>query len=92
LGVAVATGLLSQSGLTAGTLLALLELRWTFRAPIRPGDTVSARARVADRHTTSRPDHGVVRFAIELRNQRDDLVQEGELTELIKRPAPAPQS
>jgi hypothetical protein len=28
-------------------------------------------------------DVGVVRFAVELRNQRDELVQEGELTELI---------
>src|SRR5665213_1484489 len=48
LGVAIATGLLSQAGLTAGTLIALVELRWTFRAPIRPGDTVRARVRVAD--------------------------------------------
>lgn len=85
LGVAIATGLLSQAGLTAGTLIALLELRWTFRAPIRPGDTVRARVRVADRRPASRPDRGLVRFAVELRNQRDELVQEGELTELITR-------
>lgn len=85
LGVAIATGLVSQAGLTAGSLIALVELHWTFRAPIRPGDTVRARVRVADRRPGSRPDRGLVRFAVELRNQRDELVQEGELVEFIKR-------
>ncbi|MDE3156785.1 MAG: MaoC family dehydratase N-terminal domain-containing protein, partial [Acidobacteriota bacterium] len=39
LGLAVATGLFSQLGITAGTLVALVGVDWNFRAPIRPGDT-----------------------------------------------------
>jgi acyl dehydratase len=83
LGVAFGTGLVSQLGLTAGTLIALLELRWRFLAPVRPGDTIQARVRVVERRTTSRPERGIVRLAVDLRNQRNELVQEGELTELI---------
>ena len=47
LGIAVATGLMAQSGLTAGTLVALLGLDWRFVAPIRPGDRLSLKLRVA---------------------------------------------
>jgi acyl dehydratase len=85
LGIAVATGLVSEAGLTRGSLVALMEVRWRFRAPIRPGDTVRARVRVAGRRTCRSDDRGIVTFAIELRNQRDELVQEGELVELIER-------
>lgn len=84
LGVAIGTGLVSRAGLTAGTLVALLELRWRFLAPIRPGDTVRARLRVADRRPSSSGGRGIVTFTVELRNQRDDLVQEGSLVELIR--------
>jgi acyl dehydratase len=84
LGVAIATGLVSRAGLTRGTLIALLELRWRFLAPIRPGDTVRGHARVADRRLASAGDRGVVTLAIELRNQREEVVQDGSLTELIR--------
>ena len=40
LGIAVATGLMAQSGLTAGTLVALLGIDW--RLPIRGGDRRSS--------------------------------------------------
>jgi len=50
--------------------------------PGREYDAGADRARPATR-TRARPVRGLVRFAVELRNQRDELVQEGELTELI---------
>lgn len=87
LGVAIGTGLISEAGLTRGVLVALLELRWKFVAPILPGDAVHARVSVLERRPTKRDDRGIVRFAIDLRNQRNELVQEGELTELIARRA-----
>jgi acyl dehydratase len=85
LGIAIGTGLVSRAGLTRSTLIALLELRWTFVAPIRPGDTVRARVRVVERRLSSAGDRGVVTFAIELGNQRGEVVQEGTLIELIRR-------
>jgi acyl dehydratase len=84
LGVAVATGLLSQLGLTRGSLVALLGVRWDFRAPVRPGDELRARVRVLETRLTRRGDRGVVRLRMRLLNQREELVQEGELTELVR--------
>ncbi|HVB39217.1 MAG TPA: MaoC/PaaZ C-terminal domain-containing protein [Vicinamibacterales bacterium] len=89
LGLAVATGLFSQLGITTGTLVALAGVEWNFRAPIRPGDTVRLRLRVAEQRPLQRTDRGLVRFAAELVNQSDEVVQEGVLTELIRtRPVP----
>jgi len=88
LGIAVATGLMAQSGLTAGTLVALLGLDWRFVAPIRPGDRLSLKLRVAARRDLSGRDRGVVKFVAELVNQRGELAQSGEIVELIRRGAP----
>ncbi len=88
LGIAVATGLIAQSGLTAGTLVALLGLDWRFVAPIRPGDRLSLKLRVAARRDLSGRDRGVVKFVAELVNQRGELAQSGEIVELIRRSAP----
>ncbi|HVC19079.1 MAG TPA: MaoC/PaaZ C-terminal domain-containing protein [Vicinamibacterales bacterium] len=85
LGLAVATGLMSQTGITAGTLVALLEIDWRFKAPIRPGDTVRLRLDVAEQRPLHHPDRGLVRFAATLLNQVDEVVQEGMVTEMIKR-------
>jgi acyl dehydratase len=85
LGLAVATGLLSALGLTRDTLLALAGVSWNFRRPVYPGDTVRMRVRVASRRESSRPDRGLVTLAAELLNQRGEVVQEGELVELVKR-------
>ncbi len=84
LGLAVATGLFSQLGITSGTLVALVGVEWNFRAPIRPGDTVRLRLRVAEQRPLERRDRGLVRFAAELVNQSDEVVQEGVLTELVR--------
>jgi len=49
------------------------QLRWL--APVRPGDTLSARVTVADlAPSASRADRGTVFLLSELRNQRDEVV------------------
>jgi acyl dehydratase len=85
LGIAIGTGLLSQTGLTAGSLVALVGIDWKFIAPIRPGDRISARLRVVEQRALGGRDRGVVRLAMTLRNQAGDTVQEGTITELIRR-------
>lgn len=84
LGLAVATGLLNQLGLTRGTLVALLGVRWDFRAPVRPGDVLRGRVRVEGVRPSSRGGRGVVRLGVALVNQREETVQEGELTMLVR--------
>ncbi len=49
------------------------DLRWP--APVRPGDTLTARAVVLEtRPSKSRPEMGLVRWRAETYNQRDELV------------------
>jgi acyl dehydratase len=90
LGVAVATGLLSQLGLTRGSLVALLGVRWDFRLPVRPGDELRGRVRVLEARLARRGNRGVVRVEMRLLNQRGEVVQEGELTELVRCRSAAP--
>ncbi len=85
LGIAIATGLMARTGLTAGTLVALLGLDWRFVAPIRPGDRLRLTLRVAERRELPGRDRGVVKFVAELVNQQGALVQSGEIVELIRR-------
>ena len=92
LGIAVATGLMARAGITAGTLVALLGLDWRFVAPIRPGDRLRLRLRVAARRELPGRDRGVVKFVAELTNQRGELAQSGEIVELIRRAAQVPAS
>jgi len=91
LGLAVATGLANQLGLTRGTLVALVGISWRFRAPIFYGDRVRLHLRVAARRATGNPARGVVTLAAELRNQRGEVTQEGEFVELITRKSPTPE-
>jgi acyl dehydratase len=87
LGLAVATGLANQLALTRGTLVALVGVSWRFRGPIRYGDRVRLTLRVASRRATGNPARGLVVLGAELRNQRGEVVQEGEFVELIARRA-----
>ena len=85
LGLAVATGLLSALGLTRGTLVALAGVSWRFRLPVFYEDIIRVRLRVVSRRETSQAGRGLVTFAAELVNQRGEVVQEGELVELVQR-------
>ncbi|HYH83484.1 MAG TPA: MaoC family dehydratase [Longimicrobium sp.] len=49
------------------------DLRWLL--PVRPGDVLSLRVTVADaRLSRSKPDRGIVRSAVEVLNQRREVV------------------
>jgi acyl dehydratase len=49
------------------------ELRWL--APVRPGDTLSARVTILEaRRSQSKPDRGLVRAQMEVLNQRREVV------------------
>ena len=59
---------------------------WNFKGPIRIGDTLQVRFRITDmRISRSRPAMGIVVMAIQLLNQRDEVVQEGEHRLMVPR-------
>lgn len=72
----VTTGL--RSDVDRWVVTAFLECRRRFRAPVYAGDTISFSYEVTEcRHRTSRPDSGVVTYAVTVVNQDGVVVQEG---------------
>lgn len=88
LGLSIASGLAVRLGFMEETVLAFRELTWKFRAPIKIGDTIRLRATVAKVKAIPRIGGGQVVFDVALLNQRDEKVQTGTWTVLVKgRPA-----
>ena len=85
LGLSMTHGLMLGGGLLAGSAIAFLGLsEWSFKAPIKFGDTVHARFVVDElRRRTKRRDQGVVTFAVELVNQHGRVVQSGRKSILL---------
>lgn len=81
-----ATGLRQRVGLFDGTLLGLLEIRgWRFKAPVRIGDTIRVRNEVTELRPASKSDRGVMVQRVEVVNQGDEVVNDGEFVMLLKR-------
>lgn len=71
-----------------GSMVAFLEQGGKFLQPVLEGDTVTPVLEVEEMRPTKDGRNGVVRFAVRLTNQRDELVLSGFHTYLIKkRPA-----
>ncbi len=67
------------------SMVAFLEQGGRFLKPVLAGDTVMPVMEVEESRPTSNPANGIVRFAVRLTNQRDEVVLAGFHTYLIKR-------
>jgi acyl dehydratase len=85
LGLSIANGLKYRTDMDSDGVIAFLGLSWQFTAPIKLGDTIRATLRVASTRETSKPDRGIVVYDVTVLNQRDETVQQGEFTMLLKR-------
>ncbi len=57
---------------------------WRFLAPVHIGDTLRTRHKpVAFQASRSRPDMGIVRFGLQILNQRDEIVQDGQVAMMM---------
>lgn len=83
LGLSMAIGLMSQLNLINGTAMALLNLNWDFRGPVKPGDTIHARVTTAAVRRAG-SGNGVVTLRFEVINQSAAVVQDGTATLLMK--------
>jgi acyl dehydratase len=82
LGLAVATGL--RCKLDDLALIAFLGVdTWNFRAPIRFGDTIRCRMKLLELRPTSKEGRSVLKVAVELLNQGDEVVQMGTWSMLV---------
>jgi len=92
-GLALVEGLKFRVGLFEGTAIASLEWTWRFKNPLLIGDTVHARWRISQKRETSKTDRGIIWETVQLINQRDEIVAEGEHVVMMQRkPEPGDQS
>lgn len=89
LGLMLALGGYDRIGIVEGVAMAFLEITWQFVAPMLVGDTVYTKVTVRDLKETSKLDRGILVMAVDIYNERDELVQKGEHTFMIRRrPSP----
>jgi acyl dehydratase len=81
----ISTGLSSQMGWFEGTTIALLEVQFRFKGPVKLGDTVHLSISVQEKRETSKPDRGILVMNANVLNQRDETVIEGQWTAMMKR-------
>ncbi|MFI9811779.1 MaoC family dehydratase [Saccharothrix variisporea] len=87
LGMALAIGLIEETGVHEGTTIAMVGLTdWRFRHPVFVGDVLSAHMTVvAKRVSTTDPARGVLTRRLELRNHARVVVQDGTTVLLVRR-------
>ena len=81
----IAFGMMAQHDLIEGTAIALKNIAWEFLVPVHIGDTIriNAEITVTSPHP-SKPDRGRVGFALDVLNQRDEVVNRGTATIVVK--------
>ena len=82
--LSVATGLATQLGFMEGTVIAFIGLEWKFKGAAKIGDTVHLTAKVKQTKAMKALGGGFVVFDVRVLNQRDEVVQQGEWTVLVK--------
>lgn len=80
-----ALGATSLSAHVEDSMVAFLEQGGKFLRPVLTGDTVTPDMEVAEARPTRNAGNGVVRFAVQLTNQRGERVLTGFHTYLIRR-------
>ncbi len=84
LGLSIQHGLLGRV-MPGGTGERFATLKWKFKGPIKIGDTIHVRARVAAKRDGDKPESGVVTIERRVLNQRGEVVQEGETEHVVER-------
>lgn len=87
LGLTVASGLGDREGILEGTLIAFLGMEWQFKAPILIGDTIRQRRTVVEKTESRQSERGIMKLKVEILNQKNEVVQEGVRTLLMRRRA-----
>ncbi len=90
--LSIASGLAWQLGFMAGTADAFLSLDCKFAGPTKIGDTIKVSAEVTQKRPMPGTTGGMVVFNVEVTNQRDEVIQRGKWSVLVRgQEGPAPQ-
>ena len=83
----IATGLTGRLGVIEGTAIAFLSMTWKFRKPVFIGDTIRVKMKATKKRAVG-PEAGMIFTDISIVNQKDEVVQSGEWTVMVKRKQP----
>ncbi len=84
LGLSLASGLLWQTGILDGTVIAFREVNeWKFVKPVFIDDVVHAELQAVETKALPRIGGGSVVVSVELRNQANDVCMKGKWTLLV---------
>jgi 3-hydroxybutyryl-CoA dehydratase len=84
LGMSIASGLATRTGMMEGTVMAFREVNeWKFSLPVKIGDTIHAELEVAEKKALPRLGGGSVQLAVDVKNQKGDVVMKGLWTVLV---------
>jgi len=81
----IATGLTQRMGIFDGSAIALLGLEWDFKGPVKINDTIHLRMTIGSMRESKKGDRGVVVRNYEILNQRDEVVQTGKISVMIRK-------
>jgi 3-hydroxybutyryl-CoA dehydratase len=84
----LAAGMMWQSGLFEGTVVAVQGVRGEFVAPVRPGDTIAAEISVHARDPEPAPRRGWIEWQVAVRNQRGEVCYQSSWKLLMHRRPP----
>lgn len=82
--LSIASGMAVRLGFMEDTILAFRSLEWKFSAPVVAGDTIHLRVTVEETKAMPRLGGGIVRFKMEVINQRAETVNRGAWDVLCK--------
>lgn len=82
--LSIASGLVTRLGFIEGTVQAFMGLEWKFHGPVLIGDTVRVGVEVLRKRPMDRLDGGFIFLEVIVLNQRDEVVQKGTWTALLK--------
>ena len=82
--VSIATGLIVQTGIMEGTVIAFRELDWKFSLPVMIGETIRAKIEIIKTRAVPRLSGGSIVAKVSGLNQDDRVVQRGNMVLLVR--------
>ncbi|MBN1486445.1 MAG: MaoC family dehydratase N-terminal domain-containing protein [Anaerolineae bacterium] len=82
--LSIATGLANSMGFSSGSVEAFTGLEWKYRGPVKIGDAIRVHLEVLRKREMPGYAGGLVTFNVKILNQRDETVQKGTWTLLVR--------
>lgn len=82
--MATAIGMATFTGLFGERVIGMVNLNWDFSAIVKVGDTIRSKVTVEEMRPTSKPGRSLATYAIDVLNQRDEMIQSGRMKVIVR--------